>query len=831
MIDGGLSQAEALRRLHLEGPNDIAHPGQRGWATLAWQVVREPMFLLLVACGVLYAALGDLQEAWMLLGFVIVVMTISFVQQRRAEQSLRTLRELSSPRVSVVRDGLVQRIPGRELVRGDVVVLAEGDRVPADCHLLEGQGLMVDESLLTGESAPLMRQDRLAAGCLVTQGTAHAVVEATGRASALGRLDAAVTAMQASASPVQQEISRVVRAVALAGLALSLALAVLFAVLRGDWLHGLLAGITLAMAILPEELPVVLTLFLALGAWRLARERVLARRLPAIEWLGATTVLCVDKTGTLTFNQMHVRTLWADAGEHDFVRDDGLALPECLHGVLEYAILASHRHPVDPMEVAILAAGQRALAHTEHLHANWSLIEDYPLSPKLLAMSRVWQSPDMSERMIAAKGAPEAVMDLCHVRPCEQARIVGQVAALATQGLRVLGVAQARFGTQALPDIQHDFDFEFLGLVALEDPIRPEVPAAIAECRAAGMRVLMMTGDHPATALAVARQAGLDASQGVVTGAELAACAPGALPSYLARASVFCRVQPEQKLQIVQALRARGEVVAMTGDGVNDAPALRAAHVGVAMGARGTDVAREAAALVLLDDDLGALVDAVRTGRRVHANLRKAMVFIMATHVPIVGLSFLPVLMGWPLLLMPVHVLCLQLLIDPACALVFEAEQEEPGLMRQPPRASAARLIDRSVLWRGGLQGWGVLVACLLAAGAAYAAGDSQGAARALCLSLLVCASMMLIFGNRRWAPGGWWNEPPRSLRWLVPSVALALCLAWWVPSVRELIGFEPLSHLGWMALAVGTLCAAVWVEIVKRWLVPSAGAPRTAMH
>jgi P-type Ca2+ transporter type 2C len=827
MIDGGLTQAEALRRLHEEGPNEMAHHARRGWVALALQIVREPMILLLVACGVLYALLGDLREAWMLLAFVIVVMTISFVQQRRAEQSLRTLRELSSPRVSVLRDGVVQRIPGRELVRGDVVILSEGDRVPADCCLQEAQGLMVDESLLTGESAPVMRQDRLSAGSLVTQGTARAEVTAIGRGSALGRLDAAVSAMQPSSSPAQQEVARLVRRVAIGGGALSAALALLFAFMRDDWLHGLLAGITLAMAILPEELPVVLALFLALGAWRLARDRVLARQLPAIEWLGATTVLCVDKTGTLTFNRMRVRALWANSGEHDFVRDEGLDLPECLHGVLEYAVLASHRRPVDPMETAILEAGHHALAQTEHLHANWTLVEDYPLSPELLAMSRVWDSPDQQERMIAAKGAPEAVMDLCHVRPGVHARIVGQVAGLAAQGWRVLGVARARFGTQRLPQQQHDFEFEFLGLLALEDPVRPEVPSVISECRAAGMRVLMMTGDHPATALAVARQAGLDTSQGAVTGPELAACAPGALPSYLAQASVFCRVRPEQKLQIVQALRARGEVVAMTGDGVNDAPALRAAHVGVAMGARGTDVAREAASLVLMDDDVGSLVDAVRMGRRVHANLRKAMVFIVATHVPIVGLSFLPVLLGWPMLLMPVHVLCLQLLIDPACTLVFEAEPEESDLMRQPPRASSAQLVDRALVWRGGLQGLGVLLLCLVAGAWGRAEGDSEGSVRAVSVSLLVCASLMLILGNRSWAAGGWCRQPSLALRWLVPAVMIALCVAWSVPSCRDVLGFDRLTPVGWVALAVGTLGVAAWLEFVKRCGITGTRPPR----
>ena len=394
------------------------------------------------------------------------------------------------------------RIPGREVVREDVLLLAEGDRIPADGVVLQAHELAIDESMLTGESEPVPKQvpqDRVFAGTMVVRGQGVMRVDAVGHQTELGRIGRSLQTIALQASPLHDEVSRLTRRLLIVAVSLCLALMLLFWALRGDWLHGMLAGITLAMAILPEELPVVLTIFLGLGAWRLAREKVLTRSMPAVELLGATTVLCVDKTGTLTMNRMALRRLWVDGASHQLGAEPGQPLPEAFHGTLEYAVLASHRRAFDPMEAAIAQAGQSQLAGTEHLHADWQLVEDYPLSRELLAMSRVWQSPDHQHLLVAAKGAPEAIVDLCHLDADRRDAIARQVEALAGEGLRVLAVARAVFRSRQLPEIQHDFDFEFVGLIALEDPVRPDVPAAIAECRAAGIRVVMITGDHPQT--------------------------------------------------------------------------------------------------------------------------------------------------------------------------------------------------------------------------------------------------------------------------------------------------------------------------------------------
>ncbi len=842
-VTGGLSQAEALQRLARDGPNELPVSKPRSVLRLVREVASEPMFLLLVAGGAIYMVLGDRQEALMLLGFVFVVMVISFVQQRRSERSLDALRDLSSPRAVVLRDGQTLRIAARELVAGDVVFLAEGDRVPADVQLLEVSNLAIDESLLTGESEPVVKAapipvaanaahgtaqvgtDALQAysGTLVTRGTARGVVVACGDRSALGRIGQSLAGIAVETTPIQQETRRVVKFVAIVGLGLAAALAVAYGIARGDWLHGLLAGLTLAMAILPEELPLVLTLFLGLGAWRLAREKVLARSIPAVELLGATTVLCVDKTGTLTVNRMAIRRLWSAQATYDAAQADAGPLQEALHGVLEYAVLASHRSAFDPMETAIGQAGQRLLADTEHLHADWTLVDDYALSPEMLAMSRVWQSPDRAERLIAAKGAPEAVVDLCHLDAAQAEQIIDQVHAMAGAGLRVLGVARAAFAASTLPEQQHDFDFTFLGLIALEDPVRPDVPKAISECQAAGIRVVMMTGDHPATAISVARQAGLRIDAPAITGTELAALSDEALGERLCSTHVFCRVQPDQKLRLVRALRARGDVVAMTGDGVNDAPALKAAHIGVAMGARGTEVAREAAALVLLNDDFSSLVTAVRYGRRVFANLRKAIVFVVAVHVPIVGLSILPVLFGWPLLLMPVHILFLQLIIDPACSVVFEAEPLEPEVMKAPPRRPDQKLFDRSVLARGLWQGAGLLLLLLAVYASARAwvpAGERRDdIARALTFVALVLSNLGLIQANRSWGRTALLGnaESNGQFGWIAAGAVIVLGAVLSVPAISRLFTFAaptPVMLLG----AVGAAgLSMVWFEGVKR--------------
>ena len=839
----GLSEDEARLRLAKGGPNELSAQKKRGLLTIVLEVVREPMFIMLVVAGGLYLLLGDTSEAIMLLGFVLVVMGITIVQSNRTEHALDALRDLSSPRALVIRGGGRRRIPGREVVQGDWIVLSEGDRVPADAILRQGINLSVDESLLTGESAPVRKGasatepklqrpggedlSSLFSGTLVSAGQGVAEVMSTGVHSELGRIGKALQQVKPEATSLQKDAARLVRIFALVGLAAFIVVVVAYALTRGGsmaaWKQGLLAGITMAMSILPEEIPVVLTIFLALGAWRISRKRVLTRRMAAVETLGKTTVLCVDKTGTLTLNRMTLKHVIADS-HAAVLTPDTTQLPEELHPLLEYAVLASARAPFDPMEQALHATGDRVLKNTEHLHPGFSLVRAYPLSVDLAAVTQAWQSEQDTSVILASKGAPEAIARLCHMTDMQREAMLLKVAPLASEGLRVLGVARATMAKGSLPDAHADVALEFLGLLGFEDPLRPTAPAAVAECRSAGIRVIMITGDYAVTAQSIARQAGLANCENVITGPELQQLSDEELAVRMKHVGVFARVLPEQKLRIVNALKANLEVVAMTGDGVNDAPALKAAHIGIAMGGRGTDVAREAAALVLLDDDFASIVVAIRLGRRIYDNIRKAIAFTFAVHVPIAGLSILPVFFGdWPLLLLPTHIVFLELIIDPSCSLVFEAEEAEANVMKRPPSSQEDRLFSLHTMGFAVLQGVSVLAVCVAVFLFSHR-GHSPEAARALTFVTLVTAFLVVLLANRSSVltivEG---LRTPNTALWFVLAGTVGILTLVLLSSIgQRIFHFAPL-HTRDFLLSVGAgLTCTLWFEVFKlcrRWM------------
>lgn len=821
----GLSTAEAQLRLAASGYNELKPPNPRRIWHIVADVLREPMFLLLIVAGGIYLLLGSIDDALMLLFFVLLIVTLTVSQQYKSERVLEALRDLSSPRALVIRDGKQQRISGREVVQGDLLLLTEGGRVAADAVLLSCNDLLADESMLTGESVPVRKhpgnadatalqpggddQPFVYAGTVLVQGSGIGLVTATGKLSAIGKIGESLQDTRSGTSPLRIQTDRLVRRLAIFAGALCLLLVLTYGISRGHWLDALLAGVSLAMASLPEEFPVILSVFMALGAWRISRRDVLTRRLNAIETLGATTVLCTDKTGTLTENRMVIRELYS-SGQMLQV-DSHSPLPEPWHELVEFGILASERDPFDPMERALHELGLRTLSGSEHLHEAWQLVHEYSLSPELAAMSHVWQGDGQEHHMVAAKGAPEAIIDLCHLPDAQAASIALIAAEMADQGLRVLGVARAELKPGQDPEHQwpaqqHDIEFSFVGLLGLHDPLRPDIAEAIAQCRAAGVRVVMITGDHARTAQAIARELGLPSGQ-VLTGGELDALSDAALRTRLHDVQVFARIVPQQKLRLVEAFKANGEIVAMTGDGVNDAPALKAAHIGVAMGKRGTDVAREAAGLVLLNDDFASLVATIRLGRRIYDNLRKAMSYALAVHIPIVGMALLPVLLGEPLLLLPAHIMFLQMIIDPACSIFFEAEPEEKNIMQRPPRQANETLFGGMLLTNSLLQG---LVAFAVAA-TIYAWAISQGfeenTVRALVFVAMVAGNIALVFSNRSlnasWQ-GAWSRENP-VLWWIVLGGSAGLALVLSVPVLRGLFHFSgDAPHI----LGVGVLAA-----------------------
>jgi len=834
----GLSEVEVKARQASDGFNELPRPDQRTMFRIVLEVLREPMLALLLGGGIIYLLLGDLKEAIILLVFATMSVAITVVQESRTERVLEALRDLTSPRALVIRDGDRKRIAGREVVRGDFIVLGEGDRVPADAVLIHSQDLQTDESLLTGESVPVRKVaakpgapsrdfrpggDDLPcvfSGSLIVRGSGIGEVTAIGALSEIGKIGHSLSTLETEPPRLRAQMQRLVRVFALVGGAVSILAVVLYGTLRGGWLDALLAGIALGMSMLPEEFPVVLAVFMAMGAWRISRARVLTRRASAIETLGSATVLCTDKTGTLTENRMTIAELRLTSGQ-SFQARMGVdaSLPDTFHDLAEFGLLASAPEPFDPMDKAFHELGRARLAGTEHLHgAEWRLAHSYGLRPDLLAMSQVWQgTSDAQKYVIASKGAPEAIAELCHLSTEDRAALSTSVNAMATDGLRVLGVARASFLGTNWPESQRDFEFTFVGLVGLADPLRASVPAAVAECRTAGIKVVMITGDYPATAKAIARQAGLDADD-VATGDDLKTMNDAQLAERVRTATVFARIMPEQKLRIVNALKANGEIVAMTGDGVNDAPSLKAAHIGIAMGGRGTDVAREASSIVLLDDDFGSIVKAVRLGRRIYDNLRKAMGFIFAVHVPIAGLALLPLIFGLPILFGPMHIAFLEMVIDPVCSLVFEAETEEDDVMRRPPRSPDEPLFSRHLIAWSVFQG--ALAFALVAAIfiIRYRQGMPETEVRALAFFSLVMTIVGLIFVNRSFSASliTALRRPNPALTGVLGFVmaTLGLTLLW--PFARGLFRFGPL-HWDDLALTLGAgALVLIVLEVAK---------------
>jgi Ca2+-transporting ATPase len=539
-----------------------------------------------------------------------------------------------------------------------------------------------------------------------------------------------------------------------------------------------------------------------------------------VETLGAATVLCTDKTGTLTQNLMTIRMLYSGNEFHTIREENPIALPETFHELIEFGILASKKDPFDPMEKALLKLGVDNLSQTEHLHDNWSLVHEYPLSQELLALSHVWTSPDGKDFVISAKGAPEAIIDLCHLDESRRIALANKIEHMAGQGLRVLGVAKAYFREEnPLPSIQHDFTFQFIGLIGLEDPIRPTVPDAIRMCYSAGIKVVMITGDYPITAQTIARQIGLKNPDKVITGKELEQMDANTLRERVKEVNVFARVVPEQKLILVNALKAAGQIVAMTGDGVNDAPALKSAHIGVAMGERGTDVAREASDLVLLNDDFSSIVSAVRMGRKIFDNLKKAMAYIVSVHIPIAGMSLLPVFLGWKeMVLLPVHIVFLELIIDPACSVVFESEAEESGIMQRNPRDPGERLFGKQTLAISAAQGFVALIIAALVYKAALYLGQPVDEARAITFVTLIISNLCLILTNRSWSRTIFasFKSPNPALTWVLGGALLFLGLVIFVPFLQGVFHFAPIHTIDFFLALIAGIVSITWFEILK---------------
>lgn len=817
----GLTNTEAESRLKSFGWNELETTKPKNVWRIASEVLKEPIFLLLISCGLLYILLGDYKEGTVLLFTISIIIFINFYQYQKTEKALEALKKLSSPRVLVIRDGIEKRIAGREIVPDDIIIVAEGDRVSADAILIECNNIRVDESLLTGESAPV---DKLASnidvdkclihsGTLIVQGKGYAKVLATGANTQFGKIGASLQNIATDQTRLQKEMKVLIRNLFLIGTLISIVVVAVYYIKTQNFIQSLLNGLSGAMAILPEEFPVVLTVFLALGSWRLSKKNVLTRMPSAIETLGSATVLCSDKTGTITQNNMEVAVL-CDKQSY-FNRVDFKTHSSQIRNLVFAATYASQDKAIDPMEKAI----HQMYGEIGGTPTAENFVKEYPLSKQFFAMTKVYGTHSNKNFIAYSKGAPEVILRMCGLEAHEEALHLAHIEKMAKQGYRIIGVAQGIWNKKDLPEKQTDFPLQFLGLIGFEDPIRAEVPQAIKECNEAGIKVLMITGDLPETALSIANQIGLDTKGKVLSGKDLNLLDTPQLQEAIMDCCVYARIAPEQKLQLIRALKANGEIVAMTGDGVNDAPALKAADIGVAMGGKGTDVAREASSLVLLDDNFASIVSAIRIGRKIYDNLQKAMSYIIAIHIPIIGLTLLPAfLLSKPMLLMPIHIVFMELIIDPICSVVFESEQEEKGIMQRPPRNPNDLFFGWNKMIYSIIQGLLLLTMVTIVYFLSINEGHTEGEVRAIAFSSLIVGNLFLILTNlskTRSFVSVFLEKNKIVLLIFIITIAI-LFAAISIPGLQKIFSFEFPGYRHFIPATIGAVSILIVLETIK---------------
>ena len=822
----GLSSAEAKRLQQQYGKNELTSQQKESFFKKVLHIICEPMFLLLIVAAIIYFILGEPRDGAIMLIFVVGIISIDVIQEWKTDKTLSALKDLSAPHVTVIRDGKETVIASADLVPGDLMMIYEGVKIPADGIVVKCNDLCVDESSLTGEAEGVWkvtgekeevftdywRKDYCYAGTLVTQGTGTILVDKIGQETEYGKIGMNVAAAPDEPTPLQKQTGKLVKTCAgIAGVLFALVGVVTYInipdhIFSDRLIESILSGITLAMAMIPEEFPVILTVFLSMGAWRLAKKQSLIRKLPSVETLGAVSVLCVDKTGTITMNQMTVQDTWAlDDNEHALVETMGLGCETDAY---------------DPMEKAMLAHCDDLGISKEHLFSG-ELISEYAFTNELKMMGHVWRRN--GEFVIAAKGSPERIMTICHLTDEEREIANHKITEMSKEGL-VIAVATAKPHTdEDIPQTITDCSLTLLGLIGLADPPRESVKADIEVCNKAGIRVVMITGDNGITASSIAKKIGMENSDHIITGDMLNEMSDQALCEAVKNVSIFSRVVPEHKMRIVKAFKENGEIVAMTGDGVNDAPALKYADIGIAMGKRGSEVSREAADLILMDDNFTTIVETIKDGRRIFDNIRKAVGYVFTIHIPIAFASLLAPILGVAqsaLMLLPLHVVLLELLIDPTCSIVLERQPAETDIMARKPRNPKEKLLNAGTLLKSIVQGLVIFAASF---GTYYAvlAGDPANApvARAMGLSIIMLSNLLLVQVNSSDHNFAFQSIARLANDWVMWVVdigtLLMLAIILYTP-LSGLLKLAPLSA-GQFFSSVGIAAAAVlWYEIVK---------------
>ncbi|AZA86642.1 cation-translocating P-type ATPase [Chryseobacterium shandongense] len=816
----GLTETEVEVSRKKYGYNTLGEIRKETWVNLLLSILKEPMLILLICVSFIYMLIGDYNEALFMIAAILAVTAISFYQDNRSKKALKELEKLNEPLSKVIRNSKIVEIPTSEIVVGDLCITEEGNLINADGKILHSNDFSVNESSLTGESYSVFKDsssedNEIYSGTVTVSGLAVYRAERIGKETKVGKIGLSIMNISDEESPLQIQIRKFVKGMAVIGVIIFLCVCVFTFIKTGDFLSSLLNGLTLAMSVLPEEIPVAFTTFMALGAWKLMRNGIIIKRSSIVETLGSVTVICTDKTGTITENTMHLKYLYDYKSDAVYEEDEFKS--QKLNQLIDYAMWSSEPVPFDPMEITLHHIYEQTQITDER--KAYHLVHEYPLEGKPPMMTHIFEN-DQKKRIIAAKGAPEATINVSTLTEEDKYKMLSVVKKFGQQGYRVLGVARARFDGNEFPEKQQDLRFDFLGLTIFYDPPKKEIKNVLKRIYEAGIKVKVITGDNADTTQAVALQAGIENTTSVINGSDISSASEERLMKISEETTLFTRMFPEAKLKVIMALKKRGEVVAMLGDGVNDGPALKAAHIGVAMGNKGTEIAKAAAALIIINDDLEKLVVGIAAGRRIYANIKKAVQYIISIHIPIILTVSLPLFLGWafPAIFTPVHVIFLELIMGPTCSIVYENEPMEKNTMKKPPRQLTDTFLSWSELTVSIVQGLVITAGILWIYQYSVHLGNDETKTRTFVFSTLILANILLSLVNRSFYYSIFETLKNRNTLFagITILVSLLFVVILYVPPVSTFFSVSSLTVQELGLALITAVVSVLWFEIYK---------------
>jgi Ca2+-transporting ATPase len=816
----GLTKQQVIEAREKYGQNKLEYKKENVFFEAIKSVEKEPMILLLLVASSIYFISGNKEDSIFLASAIILVSTISLYQDSRSRNALEKLKNFTQPKCKVIRNGKIEEIKSEDLVIGDSLIAEEGNSVAADGIIIHSNDFSVNESILTGESLSVYKDQTKADniiyhGTTVSSGLAVATITAIGNETKLGKIGKSLESIQEEKTPLELQINNFVKKMVIAGIIIFCFVWAINYFHSYNLLDSLLKALTLAMSILPEEIPVAFTTFMALGAWRLMKMGVVVKQMKTVETLGSATVICIDKTGTITENKMRLAKLFVLKSQQIYSLQNGV--PDEAKDLIRFAMWASEPIPFDPMELALHNAYTDTIKDDER--AQYKMIHEYPLGGKPPMMTHLFENND-GKRIISAKGAPEAMMAVSNLSIIEKEQIEVAIKSLAVDGYRVLGVGEANFTGNNFPKNQQEFQFQFKGIVAFYDPPKKNIQSVLENFYSAGITVKIVTGDNAVTTNAIAKQIGFRGYEKSLSGDELMQLSDKELQERVMDTNVFTRMFPDAKLKIINALKAKNEIVAMTGDGVNDGPALKSAHIGIAMGKKGTEIAKQAASLILLEDDLSKMVDAIAMGRKIYSNLKKAIQYIISIHIPIILTVFMPLALGWiyPNIFSPVHVIFLELIMGPTCSIIYENEPMEKNTMAQKPRPYSITFFKWSELTISILQGLMITIGNLIAYQFAVNKGFSESITRSMVFTVLISSNIFLTLVNRSFYYSIITTiKYKNNLVLIIISITIVITgLLLYIKPLSKFFQFEALN-LAQLFISIGLgFLFVIWFEVLK---------------